>query len=104
MTVLAGSFLGNLGDYDRFRKFFKRRVNIYMVLLAASKKVRDRRRIERDKPSTRRLSDMLDEKYPQDTSLASARRDYAYLEIDNSKLSIRKTIEIIKASMPDIFR
>lgn len=103
-TVLAGSFIGNLAGYDAFRKHFRYRATIYVVMLTASKPVRDKRRIKRDKPSTKRFRDKLDKKYPFDPALRDAKRDYTYIEIDNSRHSIKKTVQAIRKAIPEAFR
>ena len=102
-TVLAGSFLGDVKGYDAFRKQLRHRAMIYIITLTATRAVRDRRRIERDKPSTKRFRDWLEKKYPLDTSLKESERDYIYVEIDNSRHSIKRTIGEIKAAIPEAF-
>ena len=102
-TVLAGSFLNGIKEYDAFRKRFRYRATIYIIMLTARRSVRDKRRIERDKPSTKRDRDWLEKKYPLDTSLKNAERDYIYVEIDNSRHSIKKTVEEIKKAIPEVF-
>ncbi len=103
-TVVAASFIGDIKQYDRFRKAFKKKTNIYIVMLVAPKSTRDQRRLKRKKPTTKYWRNRLDKLFPQDTSLKDAKRDYKYIEIDNGRLSINETVKAIKKALPGVFR
>jgi len=104
-SVFAGSFIGDRAGYDAFRKLLKGSPKIYVIMLAASKQVRDDRRLKRGKPTTQEWRDHLDTKYPADQTLRKSQKtgDYAYLEIENSSLTIAETIECLRAFIPHIF-
>lgn len=105
-VVIAGSFLD--GDtHASFRQFQARLpedITIYLVHLQASKPVRDRRRIDREKPSDDSLRDQVDASYPrEDNSLRDNADDYRYIPIDNSDQQLSQTIRAIKAAIPEIY-
>lgn len=102
-TVIAGSFANDYQDYLGFRTYLKSEADIYLVHLCAVKTVRDQRRIERAKPSTREWRDWLDEHYPEDISLQSVNADYHYIRIENSHLSVEETVSQITTSIPDVY-
>jgi len=76
---------------------------VFLVQLCASKAVRDRRRIERLKPSRKEWRDALDQSYPEDATLCDAPGDYHYVRIDNSALTLTETVERIKHALPEVF-
>lgn len=71
-NVIAGSFINDYSDYAHFRTRLDRDVEIYLIHLCASKAARDRRRIERSKPSNKQWRDELDQTFPEDTTLRDA--------------------------------
>lgn len=103
-NVIAGSFINDYSDYAHFRTRLDRDVEIYLVHLCASKAVRDRRRIERSKPSNKQWRDELDQTFPEDTTLGDAEADYCYIRIDNSDLTMEETVERIRKALPEVFQ
>ncbi len=104
-TVVAGSFINDRHGYDAFRALLKGTPKIYILMLGASKAVRDERRISRAKPTTKEWRDELDKKYPPDTTLRDLESsgDYKYVEIDNSGLNTLETFDRIRAAVPEVF-
>jgi hypothetical protein len=104
-TVVAGSFIGNRDGYDAFRKLLQVDPKIYIVMLNASKVVRDERRITREKPTTREWRDDLDRRFPPDRSLYDSKSsgDYEYIEIDNSELTLAETLKQVCLQIPGVF-
>lgn len=105
-TVIAGSFLhgDTYAGYQRFRSALPADADIYVVQLCASKAVRDQRRIERAKPSTKQWRDRVDELAAAgDTSLRDADGDYRYLRIENDRLSVDDTVAAIRRAIPEVF-
>lgn len=104
-TVITGSFL--VGDtysrYQQFRSELPDDLDIYLVQLVASKAVRDRRRIERDKPSTKESRDSVDAFCPDDNSLMEAESDYRYLRVRNDSQSVSETVAVIRQAIPAVF-
>lgn len=76
---------------------------MYLVHLCAAKPVRDQRRIDRSKPSTKEWRDWLDERYPEDASLWSTDADYRYIRVENDHLSLDETISQVTAAIPEIY-
>jgi GTPase SAR1 family protein len=103
VNVIAGSFLDNHADYLRFRRLLKREAEVSVVQLLATKRVRDQRRIERPKPSSKQWRDRVDLISPQDTTLRDATGDFRYCGIDNSDLSLAETVSRIKDALPEIY-
>lgn len=103
-TVIVGSFINDYVDFERFRARLDSEVSVYIIQLCASKDVRDRRRIERPKPSSKEWRDDLDRNYPEDTTLRRATAGYRYLRIDNSSLSIAETVDQIRRVLPEVFQ
>ena len=62
-NVIAGSFFDELPEYLRFRPLLPPDVRIYLVHICASKEVRDQRRIERPKSTSKEWRDWIDEAY-----------------------------------------
>tara|TARA_Y100000310_G_scaffold338639_1_gene428841 strand:- start:79 stop:591 length:513 start_codon:yes stop_codon:yes gene_type:complete len=91
-TVVAGSFFGDIKGYESLKKKLKYKCKTYIVYLSASKTVRDKRRLKRNKPTTKKMMDWIDKNHPKDTTLMNTKKDYVYIEIDNSNLSLQKTI------------
>lgn len=102
-TVIAGSFINDFQDYSRFRTHLLSSANIYLVHLCAAKLVRDQRRIDRPKSSTKEWRDWLDEHYPEDNSLGSADADYRYIRVENDKLSLDETVNQVTAAIPGVY-
>lgn len=103
-TVITGSFLGEDTHraLDAFRRDLPTGIAIYLVHLKASKAVRDRRRIARDKPSSRQWRERVDASYVEDGSLDQA-LGYTYIPIVNDSLSVDETVERIRRSVPEVF-
>lgn len=104
-TVVTGSFLveDSSARYRQFRSELPDGIDVYLVHLHASKAVRDRRRIDRSKPSTKEWRDRVDAIYPDDTDLRNADSDYRYIRIDNDTQSVSGTISAIRMAIPELF-
>lgn len=102
-TVLAGSFLSNVGHYNAFRQMLPDDANIYVVQLCAGKPTRDVRRAERPKQSTKEWWDMVDQVDPEDTTFAVAQEDFRFLRIDNDGRAVSETIDQIRSWAPELY-
>lgn len=104
-TVITGSFLVEDTDsrYQQFRGGLPDDIDIYLVQLQASKTVRDRRRIEREKPSTKEWRDRVDAFNPGGTSLMNAESDYRYVRVKNDLQSVDDTVAVILQAIPEVF-
>jgi hypothetical protein len=102
-TVIAGSFLSNIGHYNAFRKVLPDDAHVYVVQLCAGKPTRDIRRIERPKESTQEWRDMVDRVDPEDMTFAAAQGDFRFLRIDNDGRNISVTIDLIRAWAPELY-
>lgn len=102
-NVLAGSFLDSRQELDRFRTLMVADAEWVVVQLCASKEVRDRRRIARNKRSSPEWLARVDAACPEDTTLASGDLWYRYLRVDNGDLSVDETVAEIATALPDIF-
>jgi adenylylsulfate kinase-like enzyme len=102
-NVVAGSFLHDYEQYVAFRALLPKDAAIYVVQLLASKPVRDHRRINRAKPTSKEWRDHVDTAYPEDTTLRDAIGDYRYLEVDTSHLTVEQTVSRIKVAIPEIY-
>lgn len=102
-TVVAGSSIDNHEDYVHFRKRLPEEARVYMVHLCASKSVRDQRRIDRLKASSKAWRGWIDNAYPEDTTLREAQQDYRYIRIQNDGLSVEETIAAIKKAIPEVY-
>jgi predicted kinase len=102
-TVVAGSFINDHADYRQFRQRLRGDVKVVVVQLTATKAVRDRRRIERRKPTSEERRDDLDRHFPEDTTLGAAVDDYHYVRIDTSALPVADTVDQIRRALPDAF-
>lgn len=105
-TVITGSLLD--GDthasFHKFRAQLPRDVCFYVVHLTASKQVRDRRRIDRVKPSSKEWRDRVDASYPSgDTNLRDNAHDCRYIPVDNSTQSVAETTAAIMHAIPEIY-
>lgn len=105
-VVITGSF--PCGDthfsFRRFQAQLPEDVSVYLVHLRASKAVRDRRRIDRDKPSTEELREQVDASYPRDDdSLRHNALGCRYIIIDNSNQQLAETVADIKAAIPEVY-
>lgn len=103
-TIIAGSFLTTYTEYKEFRRLFPDKMTVYVVHLCAEKAVRDRRRIERSKPTDKEDRDDIDRRYPEDCSLMQAGDDYRYIRVDNSALSVAETVHAIQQAIPEVFQ
>ncbi len=101
--VVAGSFIGDRAGYDAFKTKLEHSPKVFIVMLVASQEVRDKRRMERAKPTTKEWRDIADAKAPKDTTLGAAKDEYDYYEIDNSGLTVDETIAEVKKKIPDFF-
>ena len=101
--VIAGSFINDRTDYDSFKTRLEYNPKVFIVMLIASQDVRDKRRIERSKPTTKEWRDIADTKAPKDMTLVQTNDEYNYCEIDSSELTIKETIAGIKKKIPDFF-
>lgn len=106
-TVITGSFLvrDSYASYREFRRELPAGIEVYLVHLLAGKAVRDRRRIERAKPSTREWRDRVDALFPGDDSLrdASTGADYRYVRVENDAQTVRETVAAIERAIPEVF-
>jgi guanylate kinase len=101
-NIIAGSFLSTKQELVKFRECLQMDVTYYVIHLCASKAVRDRRRMERQKSTKREWRDRLDELYPEDSTLKNA-DTYKYIRIDCDNQSAEETIERIKHELPEIY-
>lgn len=105
-TVIAGSFLDrDTGtSLSRFRSQLPPEVRVYVVQLCASKGARDQRRLNRDKPTSREWRDRVDGGYGTGgDELCDHAVDYRYIGIDNTAQSLARTVDEIKAAIPEIY-
>lgn len=102
-TVIAGSFLTTHDELKKFREYLPPEASIIVLQLCASKETRDRRRIERSKPTAKEWRDDLDKRYPEDTSLSQAHTEYRYVRIENSDQSAEETVRQIQKALPEIY-
>ncbi len=102
-TVIAGSFMSNYTDYERFITRQDHPANVYLIHFCAAKLTRDQRRIEREKPSRPEWRDMVDRGDPEDQTLYLHASDYRYVRIDNDDLSVAKTVAMIQHALPEIY-
>lgn len=102
-TVIAGSFLRGYPDLPRFLRRLDIEPSTYVIQLRASRVVRDRRRIEREKPTTAEWRDHVDRIAPEDRSLAEASEHHRFLRVDNDELSIDETVAIIRDALPEVY-
>lgn len=105
-TVITGSLLD--GDtHASFRQFRMRLpddIDAYVIHLSASKSVRDQRRIDRAKPSTKEWRDRVDASYPTgDTSLRDNANDYLYIPVSNDAQQLTETLDMIMQAIPKIY-
>ena len=106
LTVITGSLLDGdtYSSFQQFRSLLPKDVAIYVVRLSASKAVRDRRRIERAKPSSEGWRNRVDASYPAgDTSLHDNASNYRYVAIDNSTHRLADTVAAIQAAIPELY-
>jgi hypothetical protein len=105
-TVITGSLLDGdtYASFQQFRTMLAENVSIYVVHLFAAKPVRDQRRIDRAKPSTKEWRDRVDAQYPaHDTSLRDNAGDYRNIAIDNSDQRPGETVDAIRSAIPEIY-
>lgn len=105
-TVISGSLLN--GDthasFQQFRERLPDDVDLYVIHLSASKRVRDQRRIDRAKSSTKEWRDRVDASYPAgDTSLRDNASDYRYIPVDNDSQQLAETLDVIVQAIPEIY-
>lgn len=105
-TVITGSLLDS-DTHTSFRQFRMRLpddIDIYLIHLSASKPVRDQRRIDRAKPSTKEWRDRVDASYPAgDTSLRDNASDYRYIPVRNDAQQLTETLDMIMQAIPKIY-
>lgn len=66
--------------------------------------MRDQRRIDRAKPSTKEWRDRVDASYPSgDTSLSDNARDYRYIAVHNDTQQLAETLAGIMQAIPEIY-
>jgi hypothetical protein len=94
-TVITGSFLGHYAQYLAFRNLLPQEIPVTLIHLSASKPVRDQRREKRAKPYNKKVSDWVDENYPDDPEFSRHAGELHYLKIETSSLSIDETISTI---------
>ncbi len=102
-TVVAGSSFDDYKGYIQLRQRLPEDVSVYLVHLCASKAVRDQRRIDRTKPSTKASRDQMDRICPEDTTLQDNQQGYHYIKIQNDDLSVDQAVEAIKTAIPEIY-
>ena len=102
-TVVAGSFLSNVDQYQEFRDVLNTPANVYVIQLCASKAMRDLRRINRGKETSAEWRDMVDRVDPEDTTFSSVTGDYRYLRIENDRRDVSETIELTRNWAPELF-
>lgn len=102
-SFVSGSFLSNLEQYSAFRMHLDSEVDTYIIQLCAEKQIRDRRRIERLKPSTKEWRDHVDLVDPEDFTLAEGAESYRFLRIDNDDFSVEESIQLIRVWAPELF-
>jgi len=105
-TVITGSLLDSdtHASFQQFRTRLPNDPDVYVVHLSASKPVRDQRRIDRAKPSTKEWRDRVDASYPAgDTSLRDNADDYRYIPVNNEAQQITETLEMIMQAIPEIY-
>lgn len=105
-TVITGSLLD--GDthasFQQFRKRLPDDIDVYVIHLSASKPVRDQRRIDRAKPSTKEWRDQVDASYPAgNTSLRDNATDYHYIPVTNDAQQLAETLDMIMQAIPKIY-
>lgn len=104
-TVITGSCLAEdtYASYRAFRAGLPDDIDAYVVQLHASKPVRDRRRIERAKPSTKQWRDQVDAFYRGDNTLLDSADDYRFVRIENDRQSVLETITVVRQAIPEVF-
>lgn len=105
-TVITGSLLPSdeHGSLQLFRDRLPEDMALYVVHLHAAKPVRDQRRIDRAKPSSREWRDRVDASYSADVgSLRDNAGEYRYITIDNGDQRIDQTVGLIMAAIPEIY-
>ena len=102
-NFVGASFVSNLDQYNQFCAYLDAEVDAYVIQLCASKAVRDRRRIERPKSSTKEWRDHVDQVDPEDFTIAAGDGQYRFLRIDNDDLTVDDTIRIIRNWAPELF-
>lgn len=102
-NIIAGSFIGSHEAYKKFRSCLSKNINVYVVQLCASKSVRDKRRINRSKPTKKEWREFNDINYPEDKSFQAVKDDYHYIRIENDDLTIKQTVVAIKKAIPEIY-
>ncbi len=102
-NMVAGSFLSNIDHYHAFRDHLDADANTYLIHLCAGTSVRDTRRIERLKPTTKEWREHVDRVDSEDTTFAESQGDYRYLRIDNDGLTVAETIDRVRDWAPGLF-
>ncbi|PIR86913.1 MAG: hypothetical protein COU11_03605 [Candidatus Harrisonbacteria bacterium CG10_big_fil_rev_8_21_14_0_10_49_15] len=99
--VVAASFINGQDGYERLKPKLKHNPKILVLQLTASQEVRDKRRIEREKPTTKEWRDIVDA--VREKPFDKEDPGYTYAEIDNSELTVDETVVMIKERMVDFF-
>lgn len=102
-NVIAGSFMSNYSDYQKFRTRLARDANVYIIHLCATKQTRDARRIEREKESSEEWRDKVDRADPEDATLQNQDGGYHYIRIDNDALMVADTVAIVQHAIPEVY-
>ncbi|SDT05483.1 hypothetical protein SAMN04489812_3970 [Microlunatus soli] len=105
-TVITGSLLDgdSASSLQDFRSRLPDDIALYVVRLHAAKPVRDRRRIDRPKPSSRQWRDQVDAAYAAAGSgLHEDAGDHRLITVDNSDQHLHVTIAEIRARIPEIY-
>lgn len=102
-NFVGASFLSNLDQYNAFRGHLEAAADTYIIQLCAAKPTRDRRRIERSKPSTKKWRDHVDSVDPEDFTITEGAGAYRHLRIDNDAFTVEDTIQKIRDWAPELF-
>lgn len=102
-NVIAGSFMSNSSDYQKFGARLTRDANVYIIHLCATKQTRDARRIAREKETSEDWRDMVDRVDPEDSTFQDQDADYRYVRIDNDSMAIAETVLAVQRAIPELY-
>lgn len=102
-NVIAGSFMSNYSDYQKFRTRLARDANVYIIHLCATKQTRDARRIAREKETSEEWRNMVDRVDPEDSTLQNQDADYHYVRIDNDSMAVAETVLAVQQAIPELY-
>jgi energy-coupling factor transporter ATP-binding protein EcfA2 len=102
-NVIAGSFMSNYSDYQKFRTRLAREANVSIIHLCATKQTRDARRISREKPTSPEWRDMVDRADPEDSTLHDHATDYRYVRIDSDAMSVAEVVLMVRKALPEVY-